>query len=146
MSMYVPEGKMIGALPSGRLAGEPLADANSPSQGQATEGPTAILKSMGKADNIEILGGTPLNIRIDAGAFRDRDGVRRMADLIRVFIDEKIFHLQINVVSSDELKEAQREPEKHRGLSVKVAGYNAFFTQLGKDVQDSIIARTEHQL
>ncbi len=146
MSSYVPEGKVLGALPSGRLAGEPLADANSPSQGQALEGPTAILKSMGKADNTEILGGTPLNIRIMPGAFKDRDGVKRMADLVRVFVDQKIFHLQINVVSSEILKEAQREPEKHRGLSVKVAGYNAFFTQLDRPLQDTIIDRTEHGL
>jgi|TARA_Y100000310_G_C20693265_1_gene823780 formate C-acetyltransferase len=146
MSMYVPEGKILGALPSGRLAGQPLAEANSPSQGQALEGPTAILKSMGKADNIEILGGTPLNIRIMPDVFKDNEGIKRMADLIRVFIDQKIFHLQINVVSSDTLKEAQREPEKHKGLAVKVAGYNAFFTQLNGDLQDAIIARTEHGL
>ena len=146
MSAYVPEGKMVGALPSGRLAGQPLAEANSPSQGQALKGPTAILKSMGKADNIEILGGTPLNIRIEPGIFKDTDGVKRLADMIRTFIDEKIFHLQINVVSSDTLKEAQREPQKHRGLAVKVAGYNAYFTQLDKDLQDTIIARTEHGL
>jgi len=146
MSAYVPEGKMVGALPSGRLAAQPLADANSPSQGQARKGPTAVLKSMGKADNIEILGGTPLNIRIEPGVFNDREGVKRLADLIRTFVDQKIFHLQINVVSSDILKEAQREPEKHKGLSVKVAGYNAYFTQLNKELQDSIIARTEHGL
>ena len=146
MSNYVPEGKMLGARPSGRLAGQPLADANSPSRGQALEGPTAILKSMGKVDNIEILGGTPLNIRIEPGIFKDKDGVKRLADFLRVFVDQKIFHLQINVVSSDILKEAQREPEKHRGLAVKVAGYNAFFTQLNKDLQDTIIARTEHGL
>lgn len=146
MANYVPEGKILGALPSGRLAGQPLAEANSPSQGQALQGPTAILKSMGKADNTEILGGTPLNIRIMPSAFKDNDGVKRMADLVRVFVDQKIFHLQINVVSSDILKEAQREPEKHRGLAVKVAGYNAFFTQLNKELQDTIIARTEHGL
>ena len=146
MSAYVPEGKMIGALPSGRLAAQPLADANSPSQGQALKGPTAILKSMGKADNTEILGGTPLNIRIEPGIFEDKVGVKRLSDLIRTFVDQKIFHLQINVVSSDTLKEAQQEPEKHRGLAVKVAGYNAYFTQLGRELQDTIIARTEHGL
>jgi formate C-acetyltransferase len=146
MSSYVPEGKRIGALPSGRSAGRPLAEANSPSQGQALEGPTAILKSMGKADNTEILGGTPLNIRIEPGIFKDSSGIKRLADFLRVFVDQKIFHLQINVVSSDILQEAQQEPEKHRGLSVKVAGYNAFFTQLDKELQDTIIARTEHGL
>ena len=71
---------------------------------------------------------------------------RRLADPIRTFVDHKIYHVQINVVSSDTLKEAQKEPEKHGDLVVKVAGYNAFFTQLGKAHQDSIIARTEHDM
>ena len=146
MANYVPEGKLVGALASGRRAWEPLADATSPSAGSDRNGPTAILKSMGKVDNVEILGGTPLNMRIDSSVFRDGDGVKRLADLVRVFVDQKICHVQINVVSSDLLKSAQKNPEKHRDLVVKVAGYNAFFTQLPKDLQDTIVARTEHGL
>ena len=146
MAAYVPEGKVVGALPSGRLAWEPLADATSPSSGNDRNGPTAILKSMGKVDNVEILGGTPLNMRIDPAVFKDKNGVKRLADLVRTFVDQKICHVQVNVVSSDTLREAQKEPEKHRDLTVKVAGYNAFFTQLTKELQDSIIARTEHGL
>jgi len=146
MAAYVPEGKVVGALPSGRLAWEPLADATSPSSGNDRNGPTAILKSMGKVDNVEILGGTPLNMRIDPAVFKDKNGVKRLADLVRTFVDQKICHVQVNVVSSDTLREAQKEPEKHRDLTVKVAGYNAFFTHLTKELQDSIIARTEHGL
>ncbi len=144
MSAYIPEGKTVGALPSGRLAWAPLADATSPTSGSDRNGPTAILKSMGKVDHVEILGGTPLNMRIDSAVFKDRDGVKRLADLVRTFVDQKICHVQINVVSSDILREAQKEPEKHRDLTVKVAGYNAFFTHLPEELQDSIIARTEH--
>jgi formate C-acetyltransferase len=143
---YVPAGKYIGALPSGRLAGEPLADAASPSPGKDLNGPTAVLKSLSKIDHIEILGGIVLNMRIDTAAFRDEDGVRRLADMIRSAFDQKIFHVQINVVSSDILRAAQKEPEKYRDLVVKVAGYSAFFTRLSKELQDSIIARTEHKL
>ena len=146
MAAYVPEGKIVGALPSGRLAWEPLADATSPSPGNDRNGPTAVLKSMGKVDNVEILGGTPLNMRIDPGVFKDDDGFRRLADVMRTFIDQKICHVQINVVSSDTLIAAQKEPEKYRDLTVKVAGYNAFFTHLSKPLQDSIIARTVHGL
>jgi len=69
-----------------------------------------------------------------------------MTDMIRVFVDQKIFHLQLNIVSSDILKAAQKEPEEYRDLMVKVAGYNAYFTQLSKELQDSIIARTAHGL
>ena len=69
-----------------------------------------------------------------------------MTAMVRSFIDQKIFHMQVNVVSSDTLRAAQKEPEKYRDLVVKVAGYNAFFTQLTDSLQDTIIARTEHKL
>ena len=101
---------------------------------------------MGKVDNVEILGGTPLNMRIDPAVFKDKNGVKRLADLVRTFVDQKICHVQVNVVSSDTLIAAQKEPEKYRDLTVKVAGYNAFFTHLTKELQDSINARTVHGL
>lgn len=146
MSAYVPEGRIVGALPSGRLAGEPLAPAACPSTGKDLKGPTAVLKSMGKMDNVEVLGGLSLTSRIDPAVFKNKDGVKRLADMIRTFVDQKIFHLQLNVVSSDTLRAAQKDPEEYRDLMVKVSGYNAYFTQLGKPLQDSIIARTEHGL
>ena len=139
----VPLGKMVGALPSGRLAWEPLADAASPCAGKDLQGPTAVFKSVGKIDNVEILGGVVLNMKLDPAVFRDGD-VKRLVDLIRAFFDQKIAHLQINIVSSDTLKAAQKEPEKYRELIVKVAGYNAYFTHLSKPLQDTVIARTEH--
>jgi len=145
MSGYVALGREVGALPSGRLTGEPLEDGHSPSAGRDLNGPTAVLKSMGKIDNVEITGGAILNLRIEPAVFDDGD-VGRLADLLRAFIDQKIYHVQINVVSSDTLRAAQEEPEKHRDLMVKVAGYNAYFTQLNKPLQEGIIARTEHGL
>ena len=146
MAGYIPEGKVVGALPSGRLAGEPLAPAACPSTGKDVNGVTAVLKSMGKVDGVEVLAGLSLTSRIDPAVFKSKDGAKRLADLIRAFVDQKIFHLQLNVVSSDTLRAAQKEPEKYRDLMVKVAGYNAYFTQLYKELQDSIIARTEHGL
>ena len=145
MGSYVPEGKGVGAIPSGRLAGEPLVDASSPSRGKDINGPTAVINSMGKIDHVEILGGVTFNLRIDPEVFRDGD-MQRIAGLVRSFIDQKIFHMQINVVSSDTLRAAQKDPEKYRDLVVKVAGYNAFFTELTDALQDTIIARTEHKL
>jgi len=146
MAGYVPAGKVVGALPSGRLAAEPLAPAACPSIGKDRSGATAVLKSMGKIDNIEVLSGLALTSRISPQVFRDEEGLKRMADLLRTFVDQKIFHIQFNVVSSETLKAAQKEPEKYRDLTVKVAGYNAFFTQLYKELQDTIIARTEYEL
>lgn len=145
MHQYVPLGKIVGALPSGRKAWEPLADSASPSAGRDVNGPTAVFKSVGKVDNVEILGGVILNMRVDPAVF-EGGNVQRMASLIRTFIDQKIYHVQVNVVSTDTLKAAQKEPEKYRDLMVKVAGYNAFFTQLSKEHQDPIIARTAHGL
>jgi formate C-acetyltransferase len=101
---------------------------------------------MGKVDGIEVLGGLSLTARLDPAVFQKGDGVKRMADLMRTFVDQKVFHIQFNVTSSDTLKAAQKEPEEYRDLMVKVAGWNAYYTQLTKEVQDSIIARTEHGL
>jgi formate C-acetyltransferase len=143
MHQYLPLGKVVGALPSGRLAWEPLADAASPGTGKDLSGPTAVFKSVGKVDNVEILGGVILNMRLDPSIVRNGE-VGRLASLIRSFIDQKIYHVQINMVSTETLRAAQKEPEKYRDLMVKVAGYNAFFTQLNREYQDTIIARTAH--
>lgn len=143
---YIPAGKALGALPSGRLAGEPLYAATTPTVGSDVNGPRAILKSVGKVNSAEVNQGTTLNMRIDPAVFEKEDGFKRLADLIRVFVDQKVDHLQINVVYSDTQRAAQREPDKYKDLTVKVAGYNARFVDLHKDLQDSIIVRTEHGL
>ncbi len=143
MQAYIPMGREVGALPSGRKAGEPLADAASPGAGCDVNGPTAVLKSMGKVDSVEVLGGLILNMRVDPAIVADGN-MQRLSQVIRSFIDQKIYHVQINVVSSETLLAAQEEPEKYRDLMVKVAGYNAFFTQLSRQMQDSIIARAAH--
>jgi formate C-acetyltransferase len=143
---YIAVGKGVGALPSGRLAGEALCEAATPTAGSAVNGPTAVLMSAGKVNNAEVNQGSSLNMRLDPAVFERDDGFKRLADLIRVFVDQKVDHAQINVVYSDTLRAAQLEPDKYRDLTVKVAGYNARFTELHSDLQDSIIARTEHGL
>jgi formate C-acetyltransferase len=143
---YLLLGQVVGALPSGRLAGEPLADGIGPTKGSDVNGITAVLKSAGKINNMEVGGGHTLNLRLDSAVFEDDMGIKRVADLIRVVIDEKIFQVQFNVVSSDTLRAAQREPDKYKDLVVKVAGWNAFFVDLTKPLQDGIITRTEHEL
>jgi len=142
---YVPLGEMVGALPSGRLAGKPLADGDSPSPGNDVNGPTAVLKSMGKIDNIERTGGAILNMRLDPAAVEDGD-VSRLVSLLRGFLDQKAYHIQINIISTETLRAAQEDPEAYQDLMVKVAGYNAFFVRLNKPLQESIIARTLHSL
>jgi|TARA_Y100000310_G_scaffold321900_1_gene380186 formate C-acetyltransferase len=144
--LFATIGAILGALPSGRRGGAPLNDAHSPCSGFDVKGPTAVLKSMGKIDNKELMGGVLLNLRLDPGVFKQEDGIKRLVGLIRAFVDQQILHVQFNIVSSDTLKAAQEDPESHRDLLVKVAGYSAFFVQLIKPSQDAIIARTEHGL
>ncbi len=76
----------------------------------------------------------------------DSNGHKLLADLLRVFVDKKIWHVQINCVSSDTLRAAQCDPDRHRDIVVRGVGYSAFFTDLTKPVQDTLIARTEHRL
>jgi len=146
VTAHVPFGKIIGALPSGRLSETPLADGCSPSHGNDTVGPTAVLKSVGKIDHTQYSNGTQLNLRLDPAVFKDGNGIRRCASLLRTFVDDNIWHVQINVVSTDTLRAAQKDPDKYRDLVVKVAGYNTFFVLLHKDVQEDIITRTEQRV
>jgi formate C-acetyltransferase len=146
LSSYVRAGWAVGALPSGRLAGEPLSDSISPTQGSDVSGLTSVLKSVGKVDHAEVFAGITFNLRLDPLIFKDDYGFKRMADLIRTFVDQKIHHVQFNIVSSDTLKAAQKEPDKYKDLMVRVAGYVARFVELPKEVQDTIIARTVHGL
>ena len=83
-------------------------------------------------------------MRLDPELFNGEDGIKRCADMIRGFVDQKVFQVQINVISSETLRAAQKEPNKFRDVMVKVAGYSDYFVTLPKELQDGIIARTEH--
>lgn len=144
LGWYVIAGMFVGALPSGRKACEPLADSISPTRGADINGPTAVFKSVSKIDHVSIFYGQTLNMRLNKDVFGNDVGVRRLASMIRTFVDLKIHHCQFNLVSSETMREAQRNPEAYRELTVRVAGYAAYFTRLGCNVQDSIIARNEH--
>jgi len=146
VSSFVPAGMAVRALPSGRMAREPVADGLSPSPGSDVKGPTAVLKSIGKVNNAEVAQASTLNMKVDPVVFESDEGFKNLADLIRTFVDQKADQVQFNVVSADTLKAAQDEPEEYKDLVVKVAGYNARFVDLHKPLQDNIIARTEHGL
>ncbi len=144
--VHVPFGKVVGARPSGRLAGEALSDGASPCTGNDMNGPTAVLNSLSKVNNFEQNMSNILNMTIDPAVFKDGDGFRRLAGFIRTLVDEKVQEVQFNVISPDTLRAAQREPDKYQNLVVKVAGYSAFFVRLIEGLQNAIIARTEHGL
>jgi formate C-acetyltransferase len=144
VSAHVPMGANVGATPDGRRSGEPLADGGlSPVAGRDTKGPTAVLRSVSKA-NLELASnGTLLNMKFLPAFFENGDALDRFVALLRGFCELHIPHVQFNVVSSDMLREAQAHPEVYRHLVVRVAGYSAYFTELDRDLQNEIIRRTE---
>jgi formate C-acetyltransferase len=144
VSSHVPHGKVVGALPSGRRAWTPLADGCSPFHGHDTLGPTAVVKSVAKIDHARHTAGTLLNVKLHPDLLKDDRDLDNLAALIKSFFTLGGYHVQFNVVTGETLRAAQADPDQYRGLLVRVAGYSAYFTDLCKEMQDDIIARTEH--
>ena len=142
-TVHVYFGKLIGATPDGRKAGEPLSEGVSPVQGADRKGPTAVLNSAAKIDHVRT-GGTLLNQKFTPQLLVDEEGLDKLASLIRTYFRLDGHHIQFNVVSSEMLRDAQTHPEKHRDLIVRVAGYSDYFVDLNVDLQNEIIKRTEH--
>ena len=142
---HVYFGSRINALPDGRNAGEPLSEGISPVQGADHHGPTAVIKSVSKIDHIRT-GGTLLNQKFTPAFFKDDESITRLGQLVRSYFRLDGHHIQFNVVSTDTLREAQKHPEKYRDLIVRVAGYSDYFNDLGEDLQNEIIRRTEHEV
>lgn len=145
VSSHVPHGLVVGALPYGRLAGKALADGCSPDGGTDHDGPTAVLKSVSKINHEVHTSGTLLNMRLDPASVEGDLGLRRISQIIHTFVDLNIYHIQFNVVNSEVLRCAQKNPEEYKSLIVRVAGYSAYFTELCKEMQDDIIHRTIHR-
>ena len=145
VSAHVPMGEIVGASPDGRNACEPLADGGmSPVYGRDLAGPTAVLKSVSKLDRILTSNGGLLNMKFLPSFFETEDGIERFAAFLRTFVDLEIPHIQFNVVRREDLLEAKVHPEQHRSLTVRVAGYTAYFVELAGELQDEIIARTSY--
>jgi len=136
-------GSVTGAMPDGRHCGEPLSEGVSPVQGADRKGPTAVLRSAAKIDHLRT-GGTLLNQKFTPQLLEDDEGLSEVAHLVRTYFAMDGHHIQFNVVTAETLRQAQREPEKHRDLIVRVAGYSDYFVDLGTSLQNEIIRRTEH--
>lgn len=144
VSGNTPFGIEVGALPSGREAWSPLADGVSPNQGTDIDGMGAVLKSVSYIPHGRFNQGTLLNVKLDT-AFRDTPhSTEQLMNFLKSLCTLGVFHAQFNVVDTETLVEAQKHPEQYKGLLVRVAGYTAYFTELGKEVQDDIISRTNH--
>jgi len=143
-TVHIYFGTVTGALPCGRRAGEPVSDGISPSQGADTEGPTAIIKSAARIDHART-GGTLLNMKFNPQVLAGETGIEKIAHLIRAYFKLDGHHVQFNVIKAETLREAQKQPERNRDLIVRVAGYSDYFVDLGPELQNEIIARTEQQ-
>jgi formate C-acetyltransferase len=144
MTTHVGFGRRLGALPSGRRAGAPLADGLSPVNGCDTEGPTASLCAGAAAASGKIANGLCLNEKVDPWYLRGEAGTQLLADLTRGYFAAGGMQVQYNVVDAALLQDAKRRPEKHRDLVVRISGYSAYFNDLTEEMKDEIIARTLH--
>ncbi len=143
-TVHIYFGRVTGALPDGRKTGEPLSDGISPSQGADKNGPTAVIKSAARIDHART-GGTLLNQKFMPQMLADEAGIDKLGHLVRTYFKLGGHHIQFNVVDAETLRKAQEYPEKYRDLIVRVAGYSDYFTDVGKELQDEIIRRTEHR-
>lgn len=143
-SMNVSQGKCVLASADGRFACDPVNDNCSPVMGRDICGPTATVNSVAKLDQKNAKDGCLYNLRFDPRSIQGEKGLQVLESVIKTYFNNLGEHIQINVVDDATLRAAQKEPEKHRNLLVRVAGYLAYFTELDNDVQEALIARTAH--
>ncbi|MDR1594329.1 MAG: glycyl radical protein [Prevotellaceae bacterium] len=141
---HVYFGKVMHASPDGRRTGVPVSEGISPVQGADKNGPTSVVKSAAKIDHLHT-GGTLLNQKFSPVFFEDDTAIRKVSSLVRSYFKMNGHHIQFNVVTADTLRKAQKHPEKYQGLIVRVAGYSDYFNDLGVELQNEIIRRTEHE-
>ena len=144
ISNYVPTGKVVGALPCGRKARAPLSEGVSPFAGSDVSTPLAAMRSAAKVNHDVQTGGTLLNLRLNKELVSTDRGLRNLGSMIRAYFSLGAFHVQFNTISTEQLRKAQAHPEDYRDLLVRVAGYSTQFVNLSKEMQEAIIARTEH--
>ena len=145
-SFHYFSGQVMGATPDGRKASEPTADGSlSPFRGTDMRGPTAVINSAAKVDALGSMA-TLLNQKFHPSALQGKDGVRKLLALIKTHFDNYGHHIQFNMLSRETLLDAKKHPERYRDLTVRVAGFSAYFVELSPEVQDEIIARTEQSL
>jgi formate C-acetyltransferase len=146
VSANVPYGTAISALPNGRKEFVPLADGCSPAHGVDVCGPTAVAVSAGKLDHEGMSGGSILNVKFLPMTVRGVEEFKKFAQYVRGALKAGVWHMQFNVIDTEEMRKAQVTPEEYRDMIVRVAGYSAFFTGLSPQLQEDVIDRTEHAI
>ena len=145
ISNYLPTGKVLGATPEGRYAQDPINEGVSPVTGTDTSTCLAALRSAAKMNHDIHSGGMLLNLRLNQELLASKRGRANLGAMLQSYFALGGFHVQFNTVSNEILEDAQKNPDKYKGLLVRVAGYSAQFTNLSKEMQDSIMARNAHE-
>ncbi len=140
---HVYFGKMLGATPNGRLAGKSISDGTSPSHGADTHGPSSVIKSLSKIDQVKS-GGTLLNQRFLPALLKKEEDIQKLGHLIRSYFALGGHHIQFNIVDTATLIAAQACPEDYKDLLVRMAGYSDYFNDMNADLQQEVIERTEN--
>lgn len=143
--VHVLEGSLLGATPDGRKAGQPISNSLSPTNGSERKGPTAVLKSVARIEHEKISNGSSLNVKVNPLLVNDPANQGKLGSLLKTYFELGGMHVQLNIISNRTLREAQAHPDQFPDLVVRVSGYSAYFTDLGKAIQDDIIARTEFE-
>jgi formate C-acetyltransferase len=136
-------GQMTSATPDGRNSGQPLADGISPVQQMDTNGPTSVLVSVANIDQVKYPNGTLLNMKFHPTSLQGEEGVLKLSSLIQTYFELGGMEMQINIVSAETLKNAQKKPGDYKNLVVRVAGFSTYFVELHPDSQNDLISRTE---
>ena len=145
VSAHVPMGENVGASPDGRKALTPLADGGmSAVYGRDLSGPTAVLKSVSRLNNSLTTNGGLLNMKFLPEFFESQSGKDKFEMFLRAFVDLEVPHIQFNVVRKEDLLDAKKHPENYQSLTIRVAGYTAYFVELAGKLQDEIIERTTY--
>lgn len=137
-------GSVCGASVNGRMAKFAISDGTSPAHGADTNGPTSVIKSLGKLDQTKS-GGTLLNVRFVPSLLKREEDLKKLVSLIRTYFNMGGHHIQFNIVDTQTLLDAQKMPEDYKDLLVRVAGYSDYFNDMTEQLQNEIIARTENE-
>jgi formate C-acetyltransferase len=135
---------VLGATPNGRLSGKSISDGTSPSHGADTNGPSAVVKSVGKLDQTKS-GGTLLNQRFLPSLLKRDEDIQKLGQLVRSYFNMGGHHIQFNIVDTATLLAAQDNPEDYKDLLVRMAGYSDYFNDMNNDLQQEVIERTENE-
>lgn len=140
---YLRSAEIVGATADGRYAKTPFGSSFSPSPTTRLNGPLSCIQSFTKHDLSEIINGGPLTMEIHDNTFRNGEGVKKVAALVKAFIDLGGHQLQLNSINREVLLDAQKHPEAHKNLIVRVWGWSGYFNELDTEYQNHIISRTE---